>query len=530
MALFRLNPITRKRLRRFRQFKRAYWSFWLLVVIYGLSLIGELLCNNTPVAMRFEGETYFPIIRFYPDDTFTGSGHDTRPDYKAINAGEAFQTGGENWMLFPPHPFGPFESARIEDLEEGNKVYMIVQPNPRIGTVNITSKYEIKKTGADADFFFDLDQKSLRNLTLTDYWVLPQSIKNGVAARFQNEEAPTIDTTLRSTQGIEATVALSQYKPRKRPPRTVRLTFREVPSGESNEHYTINRLGNIAEKPGRVWSRLSEEKRGELTAMAEKRFTTVLDPINVKINDLEYRFVFEKEDIAFPYRPATSHPMGLDSAGRDVLSRIIYGLRIAMTFGLALVLISMTVGIAAGAIQGYYGGLVDIFGQRFTEIWAALPFLYVMILMASVFGPSFLLLLFCFAIFNWIGISYYMRAEFLRLRRQPFVEAAKCMGLPSIKIIFRHILPNGLVPVITFFPFSLIGAIGVLTALDYLGYGLPPPTPSWGELLSQAQEFKWAWWLVLYPFVALFVVMLLFVFVGEGVRSAFDPKAFQKME
>jgi len=153
-----------------------------------------------------------------------------------------------------------------------------------------------------------------------------------------------------------------------------------------------------------------------------------------------------------------------------------------------------------------------------------------MILMGSTYGRSFSLLLFCYGLFNWIGISYYIRGEFLRLRKQAFVEAAKCMGIPSYKVIFKHILPNALVPVITFFPFSLVGAIGALAALDYLGFGLPPPTPSWGELLFQAQQYRWAWWLILYPSLFLFIVMLLGVFVGEGARNAYDPKRFSRLE
>jgi len=173
---------------------------------------------------------------------------------------------------------------------------------------------------------------------------------------------------------------------------------------------------------------------------------------------------------------------------------------------------------------------VDIVGQRLIEIWDALPFLYILILMGSVFGRSFGLLLLCYGVFNWVGISYYQRAEFLRLRKMAFVEAARCMGIPAWKIMFQHILPNALVPVITFFPFSLVGAIGLLAALDYLGFGLPPPTASWGELLTQAQEYTWAWWLALYPALALFIVMLLGVFVGEGVRSAFDPRPISRLE
>jgi microcin C transport system permease protein len=201
-----------------------------------------------------------------------------------------------------------------------------------------------------------------------------------------------------------------------------------------------------------------------------------------------------------------------------------------MTFGLILVVCSLCIGTVVGSLQGYFGGVLDLAGQRVIEVWSALPFLYVMILMGSIYGPSFQLLIFCYGLFNWIGMSYYMRAEMLRLRKQPFVEAARCLGLPSWKIIFRHVLPNGLVPLITLFPFSLVGAIGSLAALDYLGFGLPPPTPSWGELLAQAQSLRWAWWLILYPSLALFLVMLLGVFVGEGVRNAFDPRRFSKLQ
>ena len=222
--------------------------------------------------------------------------------------------------------------------------------------------------------------------------------------------------------------------------------------------------------------------------------------------------------------------MGIDNAGRDVFARVLYALRISLNFGFILVAVTFTIGIIIGAIQGYFGGLFDISTQRLIEIWSALPFLYVIILMGSVFGRSFTLLLFIYAIFNWISISYYIRAEFLKLRQTAFVEAAKCLGIPTFKIIFRHILPNSMVPIITFFPFSLVGAIGALSALDYLGFGLPPPTPSWGELLSQAQVHTEAWYLILYPFVALFSVILLGVFIGEGVRSAFDPRSTARLE
>jgi len=243
-----------------------------------------------------------------------------------------------------------------------------------------------------------------------------------------------------------------------------------------------------------------------------------------------FTVVADKTEVRWPFRPTTGHWLGIDSAGRDVLARILYGLRTSLTFGFLLVALAMILGTLFGAIQGYFGGTTDIVGQRLTEIWSALPFLYVMILVGAVYGRGFIMLLGCYAIFNWIGISYYIRAEFLRLRRLPFVEAARSLGLPHRTIIFRHILPNALVPLITFFPFYLVGAVGSLAALDYLGFGLPPPTPSWGELLQQAQQFRWAWWLILYPSLALFIVMLLGVFVGEGVRNAYDPRPQTRYE
>lgn len=235
-------------------------------------------------------------------------------------------------------------------------------------------------------------------------------------------------------------------------------------------------------------------------------------------------------EITFPFRPCREHPFGIDAGGRDVYARVVHGMRIAILFGLLLAFSGMAVGLVVGAVEGYFGGKTDILLQRFTEIWSAVPFLYVMIFIGSTVGRSFTVLLVCYAVFNWIGVSYYMRAEFLRLRSRTFVEAAKTQGLSSARIIFSHILPNALTPLITLFPFLLMGAIGSLAALDFLGFGLPPLMPSCGELMNQAQQFRGAWWLILFPALALFTVMLLAVFVGEGLRDAFDPRQKSRLE
>ena len=533
------NPITQKRLMRLKEMKRAYISLWILVVLYVVSFGAELICNDAPLYIKFENRSYFPVLKFYPDNTFTGSGKQTRPDYHKISNSADFIQNPENYMIFPPIAFGPYASVNPDTIEVPDLITVRFTPMPMIGTVNIRNDYTIARSTAFGSFM-GKTEKEVRNLRLTDYFDIPQPIQQAVSIRFKNENAPAITTSTHYVVGKPIRISLSTFSKRKRTPQTVRLMFKEIVSkGASNEpqvfEIEFDRELNVSQQTPEaarrnLWLQLSESDKREILENVKSRFLGPQDNLRLKINARSYTVALIREDVRFPFRPVKGHIMGIDGAGRDVFARILYGLRTSMTFGLLLVFASMVLGIIAGALQGYYGGAVDITGQRLIEIWSALPFLYIMILMGSVYGRSFPLLLFCYGLFNWIGISYYMRAEFLRLRKQPFVEAAKCMGIASYKIIFKHILPNGLVPVITFFPFLLVGAIGALAALDFLGFGLPPPTPSWGELLFQAQQFRWAWWLILYPSLALFTVMLLGVFVGEGIRNAYDPKRYTRLD
>ncbi len=340
---------------------------------------------------------------------------------------------------------------------------------------------------------------------------------------------PILTTRVVGRGNQSAHIILSPYTPRSRVPKTVRLTFREALDHPKEAiHLTFDNQLNIHSALPLFWEALSTRLKEEIFDKIQQRFREVIQPEVMEWKEALYRIHFDKEDITYPFRPTANHCLGLDSSGRDVLTRILYALRIALNFGFLLVLVTMAVSILVGGVQGYFGGKIDTFGQRIIEIWESLPFIYILILMGSIYGRSFSLLLICYGIFNWIGVSYYMRGEFFKLRDQPFVEAAKCMGLPSRKIILNHILPNGLVPVITFFPFSLVSAIGILAALDYLGFGLPSPTPSWGELLAQAQEYGHAWWLALYPSLALFVVMLLGVLSAKVFAALLTLEMIQK--
>jgi microcin C transport system permease protein len=226
---------------------------------------------------------------------------------------------------------------------------------------------------------------------------------------------------------------------------------------------------------------------------------------------------------ADPAAPGGRHWLGTDAAGRDMAARLLYGFRTSVFFGLALTFVGVVLGILIGAIQGYFGGRIDLTWQRIIEVWNAVPELYLLIIIASIFEPSILLLIGVFALFGWIGLSDYVRAEFLRNRNLEFVKAARAMGLSNGQIMWRHILPNSLTPVITFLPFRMSAAIVFLTALDFLGLGVPN-TASLGDLLRQGKDNLDAWWITIPAFLVLTVLFLLLTFIGDALRDAFDTR------
>jgi len=222
--------------------------------------------------------------------------------------------------------------------------------------------------------------------------------------------------------------------------------------------------------------------------------------------------------------PSLAHPLGTDDQARDVLARVIYGFRISVLFGLTLTILSSIVGIAAGAVQGYFGGWVDISFQRFLEIWSSMPTLYLLIILASLVQPGFWILLAIMLLFSWMALVGYVRAEFLRGRNFDYVRAARALGMLDARIMMRHILPNAMTASLTFLPFILAGSVTTLTALDFLGFGLPPGSPSLGELLLQGKNNLNAPWLAFTAFFIIALMLSLLVFIGEAVRDAFNPR------
>jgi microcin C transport system permease protein len=229
-----------------------------------------------------------------------------------------------------------------------------------------------------------------------------------------------------------------------------------------------------------------------------------------------------------PAPPSWRNLLGTDDQARDVLARVIYGFRLSVLFGFTLTIISSVIGIAAGAVQGFYGGLVDLLFQRFIEIWSGMPQLYLLIILSSIITPSFWILLVFLLLFSWMALTGVVRAEFLRGRNLEYVRAARALGVSNLGVMWRHILPNAMVATLTFLPFTLSGSVTILASLDFLGFGLPPGAPSLGELVAQGKDNLQAPWLAITAFVVLGGTLTLLIFIGEAVRDSFDPRRILK--
>ncbi len=362
-----LSPVNRRRLENFKANKRGYWSFWIFIVLFGLSLVGELIANDKPIIASYHGEILFPVLVNYPEEKFGGFLAVT--DYRSDFIQEEINANG--WMVWPPIRYSH---------QTANSYIPWSAPTP-------------------------------------PFWMMDQ--KDRCSAYPLKDEDPGCT------------------------------------------------LGNLN------W-------------------------------------------------------LGTDDQARDVMARMIFGFRISVLFGLALTVASAIVGVAAGAVQGYFGGLVDLIMQRFIEIWSSMPVLYILLIIASILPPGFFILLGILLLFSWVGFVAIVRAEFLRARNFEYVRAARALGVGNWTIMVRHLLPNAMVATITFLPFILSGSITTLTSLDFLGFGMPPGSPSLGELVAQAKENLQAPWLGFTAFFTMSIMLSLLIFVGEAVRDAFDPrKTFQ---
>lgn len=339
-----LNPLTVKKLKRFRSIRRGYYSLIIIVTMIGLSLSAELIVHKRALMVHYQGHTYFPTYGQMIPGSIFGLDYQYETNYRQLKA--VFKQAGQgNWVLLPLVPYGPYENDLRKDA----------------------------------------------------------------------------------------------YPP-------------------------------------------------------------------------------------FPPSFESRHYLGTDTSGRDVLARLVYGFRIAIFFSLLLLGANYSIGVSLGCAMGYWGGRFDLFFQRMIEIWSNVPFLYVIIIISSIVVPNFWLLIFIMAIFGWMGMTWTMRTITYKEREREYVLAARAMGANNLRIIFKHIIPNTIAIIVTFAPFAVSGGIVALTSLDYLGFGLPPPTPSWGELLQQGWSNLDAWWIAGSVVAAMTITLMTVTFVGEAVREAFDPK------
>jgi microcin C transport system permease protein len=336
-----LTPVTRRRLAIFRQNRRGYVSFWVFMILFGLSLFAEFIANDRPLLIRFDDHWYVPVLQDYSEDDFGSDFMPTEADYTDPDVQKAIRAHG--WMIWPPIPYS--YNSIVKNL-----------PSPP------------------------------------------------------------------------------------------------------------------------------------------------------------------------PTPPSWHNLLGTDDQARDVMARVIYGFRLSVLFGLVLTTISSAIGIAAGAVQGFYGGLTDLLFQRFIEIWNGMPQLYLLIILGSIIVPGFWVLLLFLLLFSWMNLTGVVRAEFLRGRNLDYVRAAKALGVSDVSVMWRHILPNAMVATLTFVPFILSGSVTILASLDFLGFGLPPGSPSLGELVAQGKNNLQAPWLGFTAFFVLGGVLTLLIFIGEAVRDAFDPR------
>lgn len=454
MAWLKLDPLTRRRLERFRRIKRGYYSLVILTTAIVLSIFAPYLAESRALIVWYNGSLYLPTFEYYDMNTFG-------------------QTPPADWDI------GDLETEYLRLQREWALERFLYER-------------EAAQAGGDASALTAVEAKYPNR---GNYVVMPIIPWNPYQNDFWYNEILN-EVQLELDEG--------------RPDAAERIARRDGLDELADTIYS-GEIRTILANPER-------SATGDLVGLARGGTMASLAGLG-----------------AVPPTPPDfqrRHYFGTDSQGRDVASRLLYGFRVSIFFALFLVLFGQLIGTIVGSLQGYLGGGFDIVSQRVLEILLSIPFLYVVIIMGALLAPTFWLLLVIMALFQWITITFYMRTEMYREKTREYCLAARSYGASHLRIIFRHLLPNCLTPLVTFTPFAVVTAIFALTALDFLGYGLPPPTPSWGELLDQALQIenRSRLWLTLAPFGALTATLVLVVFIGESVREAFDPKQYARYE
>ena len=468
---FRLDPLTKKRLDRFSEIKRAKISLIVIGTFFFLSLIAEVFVSNRPLIMRVDGKLYFPAygrVLLAQDFNFRVS-DELEIHYREF--AKHLKETKRGWALMPFIPYNPFESDNSR--APLSKTFVGA---PILGLATDTIGAPKKELAED---FIWVGLGTTGGVKMPDgkyVWVkyADASLSAASMTDFPSKKKNRI--------GIAAdkTVAAESVNP-------ADYTWHEVGLSDN-----IIDMGN---------------GRAVFIAYAKG----------------------EKGQMFHPLPPSlkTRHILGTDRIGRDVFARLFYGFRIAMSFSLLVALASYCIGVTVGIAMGYFGGLFDTVSQRFIEIWERIPYLYMIMILSAVFKPTFLLFVLINIAFTWTGKTWNMRAMTYRERERDYILAARSMGAGAWRIMTVHILPNVIVIIVTSLPFVISGGIGTLTALDYLGYGLQPPTPSWGELLSVGTEtYAESPWILSSAVAGFVFVLVMITFVGEGLRDAFDPRRF----
>ncbi|NLM16582.1 MAG: ABC transporter permease subunit [Candidatus Riflebacteria bacterium] len=511
--LFFTTPIFKRRWRKFTTLKRGYWSFIIILTLFVISWFAGVLINDKALFVSYKGKYYFPVFASHYNGREFGLDSYSSPNYRVLkqifNARNAENKAALEKM-FPsksdiPKDLSSLPKELADYIKHGpDKVILPIYP-----------------FGTTANLMEELPSRP------------PHPPLRGEAS-------------LKSSAWIDIFLTEDQYEfAEGRDAYLDKLSDELLAKGKDPDVEMLKvvrkeiRSGNIKLKPAVKYPWAGLYMKYDLFVLPETRPT-----------DQELIEVFKKpewvgysnyqlykkmaENGMLELKPGVEpinypHFLGTDDRGRDVFARMVYGFRISISFSLLVTTLCYAIGICIGAFLGYYGGWFDIIMQRIVEIWSATPFLYTVMILATFITPNFFLLAIILVFFNWISMTYYIRAEFLREKSKDYVAAAKAIGCTDFEIIFKHILPNALTPVISFAPFAIVGNIGSLVSLDFLGFGLPAPTPSWGELLGQGLANLSKPWLILSPTLAMFFTLLLVSFIGEAIREAFDPKQYSRL-